>query len=128
MNQSMIGTSSRQGPRATRSWRLGGKDAVFALIVLSASLFGALPSIAVAADLTVTKTNDTAGSGSVGTPFNWTLTLSNPGTTDAYFGDGEAVLTDHLPDGPTYPAYPVAGNANDAFGGINCEIDSLDYL
>jgi hypothetical protein len=67
-------------------------------------------SVGVAApDLQVLKANDTGGSGTVGTAFNWTLTVANIGGVDATFSDGQRILEDDLPAGPTYGA-PVPGN------------------
>jgi CSLREA domain-containing protein len=60
-------------------------------------------------DLQVVKANDTGGSGTVGTPFNWTLTISNTDAADATFNVPQVILADDLPAGPTYGA-PAPGN------------------
>ncbi|MEZ4736540.1 MAG: hypothetical protein R3E79_56360 [Caldilineaceae bacterium] len=58
-------------------------------------------------DLTVTKTNDTGGSGAVGVPFKWILSLRNVGLADASFGGDEPVLFDGLPPGPIYDSFSI---------------------
>jgi uncharacterized repeat protein (TIGR01451 family) len=76
-----------------------------------------------APDLTVTKTNDTGGNGAVGTPFNWTLTVSNAGNLPAAFATTQVILRDPLPAGPAYGA-PTAGsfvNITNS-GSISCSI------
>jgi CSLREA domain-containing protein len=60
-------------------------------------------------DLQVSKANDTAGAGIVGTAFHWTLTVVNTGAADAAFSAGQRVLEDDLPAGPTY-GVPISGN------------------
>jgi len=72
-------------------------------------------------DLTVTKTNDTAGTGAVGVPFNWTLTISNIGPVTAAFSATDLVLTDHLPTGATY-GEPVDALQGGAAGSLTCTI------
>ncbi len=54
-------------------------------------------------DLTIVKTNNTAGVGTTGVPFNWVLTITNSGTATANFNSNEVVLIDDLPStGATY--------------------------
>ncbi len=76
-------------------------------------------------DLTIAKANDTGGNATVGNPFNWTLTVANGGTSDGTFTDGQTILRDTLPTGPTYGS-PAAGNftgfTNSEF--ISCSIDT----
>jgi LPXTG-motif cell wall-anchored protein len=60
-------------------------------------------------NLQVNKANDTGGNGTVGTTFNWTLTVANAGGVDATFTVGQKILEDDLPAGPTYGA-PAPGN------------------
>jgi hypothetical protein len=67
------------------------------------------PILGCGPDLQVTKANDTGGEAYVGSPFNWTLTVSNAGLLDASFNAGQTILEDDLPGGPTYGA-PSAGN------------------
>ena len=50
-------------------------------------------------DLQVNKANDTAGKGEVGTPFNWTLTISNSGVAGATFATTQTILVDELARG-----------------------------
>ena len=76
-----------------------------------------------APDLTITKTDDTGGNGTVGTPFNWTLTVSNAGNLAAAFTTTQVILRDPLPSGPAYGA-PTAGdfvNITNS-GSISCSI------
>lgn len=55
-------------------------------------------------DLVVAKTNDVGGVVALLGAFNWTLTVTNEGDLDAQFPPGAVVLSDALPDGPTYAA------------------------
>jgi hypothetical protein len=73
----------------------------------------------------VDKANDAGGNGTLGTPFNWTLTVANTGVVDAVFNAGQRILDDDLPAGPTYGA-PVVGSLVDITNGANisCSIAS----
>ncbi len=53
-------------------------------------------------DLIITKTNDTDGYASVGTPFIWLFRVSNQGPMDALFANGTTILQDELPAGAAY--------------------------
>lgn len=53
-------------------------------------------------DLIVTKTNDVSGTIIAGKPFHWTLKIENQGTTAAVFADGQTMVSDSLPVGPSY--------------------------
>jgi len=81
---------------------------------LSAPILGCAP------DLQVGKANDTGGNGTVGTPFHWTLTISNTGLISATFDALQTILVDELPTGPTYSA-PVAGNFVDVANSANIQ-------
>lgn len=61
------------------------------------------------ADLRLVKTNSTSGSGLVGTPFTWNLTISNTGTADAEFTVGQTILTDDLPSDISYGTVVAGG-------------------
>ncbi len=76
-----------------------------------------------APDLTVAKTDNTGGNGTVGNPFNWTLTVSNAGNLAAAFTTTQVILRDPLPSGPAYGS-PVAGNFVNITnsGSISCSI------
>ena len=76
-----------------------------------------------APDLTVTKTNNTGGNGTVAVAFNWTLTVANGGNLPAAFTTTQVILRDPLPAGPTYGA-PVAGSfiGITNSGSISCSI------
>jgi len=115
---------------ATGNWwgAVGGPDAPGADTVgglVDTSGFLNIPILGCAPDLQVDKANNTGGNGTVGTPFNWTLTVANTGVMDAIFYAGQRILDDDLPAGPTYGA-PVAGNFVDVTSGANidCSITS----
>ena len=74
-------------------------------------------------DLSATKTNTTAGAGTVGATFNWTVTVSNANTAigSSAFADGQIILKDNLPAGPTYGA-PTVDTSGGATGSIDCYI------
>jgi hypothetical protein len=81
------------------------------------------PILGCAPNLQVSKTNDTGGATTPGTPFHWTLTVSNTGLMDAIFATGQEILVDDLPGGPTYGA-PAVADLVDVTGGadIDCGI------
>jgi len=74
-------------------------------------------------DLQAAKTNNTSGAGTVGAAFNWTLTVSNANTAvgSSVFADGQIILEDTLPTGPTYGA-PTVDTSGGATGTIDCYI------
>ncbi|MCB2178278.1 DUF11 domain-containing protein, partial [bacterium] len=76
-------------------------------------------------DLVITKTNDVSGSVAAGNTFNWTLTVTNQGTSAANFTDGATLISDTLPAGATYGT-PTADNFSGITnsGNINCGISS----
>jgi fibronectin-binding autotransporter adhesin len=82
------------------------------------------PILGCAAELQVSKTNDAGGETTAGTPFHWTLTISNTGMMDAVFGTGQKILVDDLPVGPAYGA-PTVADLVDVTGAANidCGID-----
>ena len=54
-------------------------------------------------DLTASKTNDAGVSGLVNSVFHWSIEIRNAlGTSPAAFTNGQTVLVDNLPSGPTY--------------------------
>ncbi|MCE1252325.1 MAG: carboxypeptidase regulatory-like domain-containing protein, partial [Anaerolineae bacterium] len=75
-----------------------------------------------APNLTISKTNNTSGNAVVGTPFTWTITVSNNGNSAAVFASGQRIVTDTLPSGPTYgtPSTNVSGIT----GTVSCSIVS----
>jgi hypothetical protein len=78
-------------------------------------------------DLTITKTNDVSGTVAVGTPFNWTLTVTNSSNgLPATFTDGQKIITDQLPTtGATYGSVSVvAPSGITGTGTISCAIVS----
>jgi LPXTG-site transpeptidase (sortase) family protein len=83
-------------------------------------------TVSVPSDLTVTKTNNVSGSLALGGAFNWTITVSNASATGlAVFTNGQTILSDSLPAGPTYGA-PSAGSFSGITNSanINCTISS----
>lgn len=72
-------------------------------------------------DLSVNKSNDTNDQGSVGVAYTWNITMNSTGGEDIVFNNGEVILRDHLPAGPTYNNINVALNAG-VTGGISCGI------
>ena len=99
-----------------------GADTVSGTVDVSGYLTA--PILGCAPELRVGKANDTDGNGTVGTPFHWTLTVSNTGLISAAFDSGETILLDDLPAGPTYSA-PVVGNLVDVAAGdnIDCSLE-----
>jgi LPXTG-site transpeptidase (sortase) family protein len=80
-------------------------------------------------DLTVMKTNDTGGIGTLGTAFTWTLMVANPGTLSATFVDGRTIVRDPLPSDATYGAPTVGSFTNITnSANISCTIDISNVL
>ncbi|MEM7048795.1 MAG: hypothetical protein AAF604_04010 [Acidobacteriota bacterium] len=80
-------------------------------------------------DLTAIKSNDTSGTGSVGTPFTWSITVRNGGTAAATVGTGGFLLLDTLPDsGMTYGTPSITSESGITYsaGGtaIDCSVAS----
>ena len=76
-------------------------------------------------DLTVTKTNNVGGSVAQGSPFNWTIAVSNIGAGPAVFANGQTILSDALPGSSGfYPqgAVTVTNGATPPVGTISCAI------
>jgi hypothetical protein len=98
-----------------------GADSVLGNVNVSGYL--TLPILDCAPDLQASKSNDTGGNATVGTPFHWTVNVANTGLIDATFEVGQTILVDDLPAGPTYGA-AVVGNivdvANDS--NIHCSL------
>ncbi|MBI2331011.1 MAG: hypothetical protein HYU84_02350, partial [Chloroflexi bacterium] len=85
----------------------------------------ATETVELAPNLSVAKTNDVSDTVIFGTPFNWALTVTNTGGT-ATFNDGDVILRDNLPSGPTYGSVAVTngGTAPGGTGTISCIITS----
>ncbi|MDO8529915.1 MAG: YDG domain-containing protein, partial [bacterium] len=110
------------------SLNFGKKGASFLVIlsmVLSIStplMF--VPAVANAAatepDLQVSKTNNVSGTATVGSSFNWVITITNPGTKFANFtASTQTVLKDELPtSGATYgtPSIVLSAGINGTLG------------
>jgi fimbrial isopeptide formation D2 family protein len=75
-------------------------------------------------DLTVTKTNNTAGTIALGNSFDWSLLVANTaGEAAAQFSVGQTILSDTLPSGPLYGA-PVVTQTGGVTGSVTCSIAS----
>ncbi len=75
-------------------------------------------------NLTVTKSNDVSGVITAGNPFHWALTIHNAaGTGPATFTDGQTILSDFLPSGPSYDDVTVTSTVG-VRGPLRCQITS----
>ena len=76
-------------------------------------------------ELTITKSDSVSQQATVGSLFNWTITVQNQGTVAANFTTGQTILTDPLPAGPTYgtPTISSTTNVSNA-ANIQCAISS----
>ena len=72
-------------------------------------------------DLTISKTNDVSNVAKINTKFHWTLDLNNTGGATASFSNGNKILTDTLPTGPTYDATPTVSTTG-VTGTVDCSI------
>jgi len=79
--------------------------------------------------LSVSKSNDAGGNGSLGVSFSWTLTLANIGPVSATFADGQTITSDPLPSGATYGSATPGDFTNITnSGNISCSIDGSNVL
>jgi len=87
-------------------------------------------TITVAApDLTLTKSDDSGSVGTVGLPFNWSLTVANPGTLSATFTSGQIILRDPLPASASYASLTLGSFVNITNpANISCSIDGSRVL
>ena len=72
--------------------------------------------------LTAIKLNDTGGAGKVGVPYHWSIVVADSGASAA-FTNGQVLLKDNLPSGPTYGATTETQTAG-VTGTILCSITS----
>ncbi len=82
-------------------------------------------------DLTVVKNNSVGGVTELAAgAFNWSLTVTNGGDTDATFSSGQVILNDSLPDTNTNFGAPVIGSQTGISGGgsISCSIVSFNLV
>jgi hypothetical protein len=100
-----------------------GADSVLGNVDVSGFL--TTPILDCASELGVSKENDTGGYGTVGTPFHWTLAVSNTGLVSATFDSGEVILEDDLPSGPAYGT-PMVGSLVDVVGDDNIDCSLVD--
>jgi predicted outer membrane repeat protein len=110
---------------ATGNWwgaptgpNMPGADTVLGSVDVSGFLSS--PILDCVPELLVSKSNDTGGIGTVGTPFHWTLTVANNGLISATFDVGQRILEDDLPSGPIYGT-PVAGNFENITNSANID-------
>ncbi|MEO8355235.1 MAG: sortase [Chloroflexota bacterium] len=76
-------------------------------------------------DLVVAKTNSVNGSVAQGSPFNWTIAVTNNGVGSAAFAGGQTIMSDALPGAAGfYPqgALTVTNGATAPVGTISCSI------
>ena len=71
-------------------------------------------------DLTITKTNNTSDNGTTNVQYNWVLTVTNSGGSNAVFASGQKIITDTLPSGPTYGSITV--NTTGITGTVTCPV------
>lgn len=75
-------------------------------------------------DLTAGKSNGAGGTVTLGASFDWDLTITNVAASrDAIFTNGQDVLEDHLPAGPTYGTPGILYDAG-VTGSMICSITS----
>lgn len=72
-------------------------------------------------DLEVAKDDNTGGSGTVNTAFNWTVTISNTGTKDATFTSGQTIFKDDLPASGANYGTATAQNFTDITNSANID-------
>ena len=78
-------------------------------------------------DFSVTKTNDTAGAGNAGTPFNWFITVTNVGSVPANLLG--LILTDNLPTpNVTYGTPTISSSSGVSGSAIDCQISPTSDL
>lgn len=82
------------------------------------------------ADLVISKANNTGGYAANGTPFTWTMTVSNNGPQPATFTDGQTIFSDQLPaTGATYGSpTPASFTLITNSGNISCSINGSNLL
>ncbi|MCP3870288.1 MAG: DUF11 domain-containing protein, partial [Gammaproteobacteria bacterium] len=75
-------------------------------------------------NLTVEKSNDANPTPvELGSSFSWTLTVTNEGSGNAFFSDGEVILHDDLPAGATYGDVEIV-NQSGVTGNLDCTINA----
>lgn len=77
-------------------------------------------------DLTADMTNSVSGSTSYPTGWIWDIRVSNEGTKQVSFADGQTILSDQLPsDGLTYGTV-TTGTASGVTGSMACAVSGAD--
>jgi len=82
-------------------------------------------ALSIRPDLEAVKTNNIGGAFTVGTAFNWTVTISNTDAVDAIFTNGQTIFKDDLPNGATTYGAPVVGNATNITNQANVDCNIL---
>ncbi len=77
--------------------------------------------------MVVSKTNNVSGATNFPNGWTWTLTVSNSGSSAAFFEDQQTVLTDNLPNGNISYGTPTVSAVTGFFAGaIVCTISGSD--
>jgi len=79
-------------------------------------------------DLTIIKTNNVSGIGTVGNAWTWTIHVANAGSLPATFSAGSAVVLDDLPNGNVTYGSPSVINVSGVSGALLAGIDSNSNL
>jgi hypothetical protein len=81
-----------------------------------------------APDLTATKTDDVGGATTLGHSWTWKIHVTNAGTGDATFADGQTILTDSLPSsGVGYGSASVSGESGiTGAANLSCSVSGSD--
>lgn len=98
------------------NYKVEAKDGEF--LVASTSFTDSGP------DLNITKTNNASDEVILGNSFVWTIVARNIGSNDADFDNGENILVDNLPLGPTYSVNSVSASNVSHSDRISCTIVS----
>ena len=79
-------------------------------------------------DLTITKTNNVGGTGTMGSGWTWTVHVANAGTLLATFSAGDAVVLDNLPNVNVTYGSPSVVNVSGISGSLVPGIDGSSNL
>ncbi len=79
-------------------------------------------------DLTVTKTNNVAGSASLGNSWTWTVHVVNAGSLQANFTNGATLLLDNLPTANIGYSAPSVANISGVAGSLIPSLDASGNL
>ena len=115
---------------ATYTVTAGDVSAGFVTNTASASVGGVTSNtdsatVNIAPDFTVAKTNDVSNTVAAGSPFTWTIAVSNTSAGAGTFANTQTILSDTLPGAAGYypqGALTVTNGATPPTGTINCSI------